>query len=891
MSYVICYDEAREGDPLGGKGRALRQLGDAGFPIPPWVVVAPAAADAARAGARPDHTLRDSPEAIAPTFESLTLPPQIAAELDSALRRIADGEARFAVRSSALDEDSVHHSYAGQLESYLFVAARDVPARIADVWRSAFSERVFAYRREHKLDGLPTPPAVIVQAMVDADVSGVAFSADPVSGRRTVAVVASLYGLGTALVSGEADSDTHHVDGNGTIVKQIIANKNIAHRFSDDAAEGVATIPVPDAQAREPALSAEQVSAVASLARRAAEVARRPQDIEWAIAGGELYLLQSRPITSLGEMADPEGTLRIWDNSNIAESYGGITTPLTFTFARRAYEGVYRQFCRILRVPRKTVEDSSAIFENMLGLIRGRIYYNLLNWYRILAMLPGYQINRGFMEQMMGVREGIPDDALGPAPKVGWWMKFVDGLRVVGTVAGLVANYVVLGRRIRSFYRRLDDALSARESELARLRSDELASSYRELETRLITRWDAPLVNDFFAMIFYGILRRLCVRWCGDEQGTLQNDLLCGTGGMISTEPAVRVQEMAAIASARPPLAQTLCTAELPEAMREIGRHADFSAKLDEYLVKFGERCSDELKLESPTLRDDPLMLLRAVGGLAVREPQPLPNEPSTARDVGIRIKAEDRVNDAITGRLRRRVFNWVLRNTRARVKDRENLRFERTRVFGRVRAIFAEMGRRLQALGLLDEHRDVYYLEIGEILGFAEGTATSTNLRSLARLRKTEFDHYRGMEPPDDRFETRGLVHQGNPFRSGDVRVEGSGDERRGIGCCPGIVSGRVRVVRDPREARLRRGNILVAERTDPSWIMLFPFAAGILVERGSLLSHAAIVAREMSIPAIVSIEGVTRWLTDDDWVEMDGSTGAVRRVESPIKEPSVVE
>ncbi|WP_243689552.1 hypothetical protein, partial [Geotalea toluenoxydans] len=121
-----------------------------------------------------------------------------------------------------------------------------------------------------------------------------------------------------------------------------------------------------------------------------------------------LYLLQSRPITSLATLPDPDGGLNIWDNSNIVESYGGVTTPLTFSFARHIYEGVYRQFCRIMAVPADAIAANERIFPRMLGLVRGRVYYNLLNWYRLLAMLPGFTSNRRFMEQMMGLRRAFP---------------------------------------------------------------------------------------------------------------------------------------------------------------------------------------------------------------------------------------------------------------------------------------------------------------------------------------------------------------------------------------------------------------------------------------------------------------------------------------------------
>lgn len=229
---------------------------------------------------------------------------------------------------------------------------------------------------------------------------------------------------------------------------------------------------------------------------------------------------------------------------------------------------------------------------------------------------------------------------------------------------------------------------------------------------------------------------------------------------------------------------------------------------------------------------------------------------------------------------LRQLLFGWVAANARARVRDRENLRFERTRLFGRVRQIFVELGRKLHALDVLAEPRDVFYLEVNEVLGFLDGTASTTDLKGLVALRRTEFERYRKETPPADRFETRGVVHQGNSFQGKPAAVEADGETRRGLGCCPGVVRGPVRVVTDPRGVDLRQGEILVAERTDPGWIMLFPSAAGLLVERGSLLSHSAIVGGELGLPAVVSVAGVTRWLRDGDEVEMDGGSGVVTRI-----------
>ena len=887
MTYVLFPEDiagASETRPpaIGGKARALAALTAEDLPIPPWFVVLPDAFWASL----PDGQRLSANEDIVADVVSRAIPTlAVVSALNAAVDRLCPDGRPVAVRSSASDEDGSQHSFAGQLETFLFVERDRLAARVAAVWKSAFTPRILAYRRQHNLDPVPRPPAVLVQRMIDATASGVAFSADPVSGRRAIAVVSAAWGLGTGVVSGECDADNWHVDRNSRIVERAIAAKRIAHRRSASTVEGVRAEQVDINAAAQPALGDDLVRAVADLARRAERYFGRPQDIEWAVEDGRLFLLQSRAITSLASLPDPDGHLTIWDNSNIVESYSGVTTPLTFSFASEIYEHVYRQFCRMMRVPERDIARHDQTFGNMLGLIRGRLYYNLLNWYRVLALLPGFAVNRRFMEQMMGVREALPDVLVQELARPRTIDRVIDAVRMLNSAIGLVAQHFSIDRRVRKFYQRLDDALGPLVPPLSDRRLDELAAHYRDLSDRLLLHWDAPLVNDFFAMIFYGVLRKLTQSWCGDQEGTLQNDLISGQGGLVSAEPAVRLKRLAELAQNDPSFVTLLTTASVAGIEAAMKAQPAFAREYRSYLDKFGERSVNELKLETATLHDDPLPLLRAIGGLANQRSLASPTAaPVMVSGDALRKAADEKVNAALAMHpLRRVIFGWVLHNARTRVRDRENLRLERTRLFGRVRRIFLEMGRRLTASDVLHDPRDVFYLEVDELLAYVDGRSTSTALSELAALRRQEFDEYEQSPAPDDRFETRGAVYQGNAFRSRAAAPVAEGDERRGIGCCPGIVRGPVRVVTDPRLVDLQGQAVLVAEHTDPGWIMIFPSAMGVLVERGSLLSHAAIVARELGIPAIVSIPGVTRWLKDGDWVELDGSTGVVRRIAAP--------
>ncbi len=854
MKFILFPDETST--DFGGKANALAALQNANVNIPKWFVVSPAAFWASLSPAQTEAlTFATSDEEIQAALQNLTCNAAVRFEIATALQTISPNKHELAVRSSALDEDGAEHSFAGQLESFLHVAPHDVASQVAAVWQSGFSARLLTYRRENGLSMLPQPPAVLIQPMVKAEVAGVAFAADPISGRRNVAVISAVNGLGDALVAGECNADTYHVNRAGEIIaRQLSAEK--------------------------PILNDEQIQAIAALVRTTSQHFQRPQDIEWAIESGQLYLLQSRPITTIANLTDPDGGLNLWDNSNIAESYGGVTTPLTFSFARRAYEEVYRQFCRVMLVPETTIQQHDQTFKHMLGLLNGRVYYNLLNWYRILAMLPGFKLNRQFMEQMMGVKEGLPESLLAEIGSVSRSEKLRDGLSLLVTMSGLIKNHFLLPKQIAAFYARLNDALQTTNPPLETMRADELAAYYRRIEAQLLTRWDAPLINDFFAMIFYGVLRQLVKKWCGDPNGSLQNALLSESGGIISAEPAQRIRAMAESIKGDDALIALLCNGSLAEINARFATISTLKSPIADYLNKFGDRCLDELKLESATLHDDPLLLLRAIGQAAKMGFEK--HAPASLQQA-----AEQRAKTSLSFHpLRKLIFHWVLRHAHARVRERENLRFERTRLFGRARRLFLELGKRFYADNLLNDPRDIFYLEVEEILGFIEGTATTTDLRGLSAVRQAEFARHRTSQSPADRFATHGAVNQGNQFRPiKTASVTTLGDSRQGLACSPGIVCGKVRVVKDPRQAVLQPGEILVAERTDPGWVLLFASAAGLLVERGSLLSHAAIVSREMRLPAIVAIPGVTNWLNDGDEVEFDGSTGVVKKIKSKGK------
>jgi pyruvate,water dikinase len=653
--------------------------------------------------------------------------------------------------------------------------------------------------------------------------------------------------------------------------------------------------PVDADRAARPSLDAPQVREIARLALELEEQLGAPQDIEWAYADGCLYALQSRPITTLPPDAlfdaDVAGSdVVIWDNSNIIESYAGVTTPLTFSHVSRAYREVYYQTCRLMGVPASVVDAHEPMFRSMLGLVRGRIYYNLLNWYRLLALFPLVGKSGSFMETMMGVKQSLADDlrplfdeVVAGAPKYGFW-------RRAALLTGLAVRVLGAPSANRRFLERVDRVCRPLEAaDLCVSSLPEQMRTYRLLEEEILRHWTAPIVNDTRCMIAFGMLKSLTEKWvaaaAGDQAASLQNDLLCGHGDLKSTEPMRLLLDIARRIDADAAL-RTRFVEESPErvwsALQE-GFAPEIADRFAAYIRAYGYRCVDELKLETLDYHDRPELVVASVQGYLRHG---LPSlEEIDARKVGIRREAERVVRQRLRGP-RRLWYFAVLRWARSAVADRETLRFERTRTFGLVRRLFRGVGRNLRRLGMLEDERDVFHLTVEELIAFVEGRAVTLDLAEIARARRREFAELAATPAPPDRFVTKGAVGASlaHPalLRSLDMLRDETGDDPsllRGTSCCPGIAEGPVRVAHTFADTDGLAGEILVTARTDPGWVPAFPACSGLIIERGSLLSHSAVVARELGIPTIVGVSGspLAR-LGNGQRVRMDAGKGEVR-------------
>ena len=667
----------------------------------------------------------------------------------------------------------------------------------------------------------------------------------------------------------ELDADVFHLKGEAFTSKIASKTHALVIREKED---GTTKIEIPPEQQGQPSLSPQHLRELDTLLNRLKEHYGKAQDIEFAVWENQIYLLQTRPVTGLDKLPDPQGTYIVWDNSNIVESYPGVTTPLTFSFILPVYEAVYTQFLQLLGTGKRDLVKHQTTLANMLGLIRGRVYYNLLSWYKLLALIPGYSMNAEFMEKMMGVKErfDLPEEEQ-PSRTAAYY-------RILVMISRILSNLFTLPRQRRRFQRDLNAVLTEYyQIDFDQCRPDELMEHYERFEEVLLKKWKAPLVNDFFAMIFFGVLQKMLVKAGFEESDGLHNDLLIGSQDILSAEPVRRLLELSTLIGSDAKAMQ-LFKEEKPSVilkMVEQNELPGIASRIRDYLDRFGDRSVGELKLETTTFREDPTGFIRLIQGY-VRQGVVFNSEPQRVNRQS-RIDAEQKLWRALKGKFfRRKLTGFVLKTTRSLVSNRENLRYERTRAFGMVRSMFRAMGRNWFAEGILQHPEDIFYLKKDEIFSYIRGTYSDQKPRGLVALRKQEFREFENTPAPPERIKTYGMVYHGNDFYRQEEEVLSKG-ELQGLGCCPGQVRGKVRIVHDPNEIESLQGDILVTSSTDPGWVMLFPTASAILVERGSLLSHSAIVSRELGIPCVVGVTGLLKRLRSGDEVIMDGSSGVI--------------
>lgn len=709
------------------------------------------------------------------------------------------------VRSSADLEDGASDSFAGQFDTYLNVPKNGLQEKIDLCIASASNEGAAEYIRRREIGSEEVKMSVIVQKMIDSDCSGVMFTANP-QGIMNECVITVGKGTGDNVVSDKTDTTSYYYNTNDDLYYYEGAND---------------------------LLSCEQIHELIGLAAKIKELLGDYLDIEFSVKDGKIYILQARKITTFAN-CDPSKFL-ILDNSNIVESYPNLSLPLTCGFVGFVYSGVFEGLCRRIIGEGKYLDGLKPVFGNMVGNVNGRMYYKISNWYTLIKFLPFRKKIIPVWQEMLGVKNKTYDEK--QDVKVSFAQRMKINKRIISAFRNSPKEMEKLNEefiRINDdFYKSYHDGMS----------NEELLAQYSVIEKRLLACWDITLINDLYTFVHTGLLKHY-LRKKYDDADDKTNEFLSGITNIESLKP---VRAMIDLAYSRKGLSEE-----------------EFNERVNEYIKLYGDRNLEELKLESPTFRTNPELLIKKIDEYCEDEAKLEEIHKSIMKDDERDMSGESR-------RVRK-----LAAKCSVGISNREISRLNRSRIYGMVREIVRSLGKNFFKAGLLDSEKDVFYLTYDEMFAMAK---EPFDAKARIRQRKNEYRMYKCL-PAFSRiiFEKAEFSKHHVSVNSHRMRVaEGV---MQGVPCSGGMSVGEALVVEDISMLENSKDKILVTKMTDPGWVFYLASAKGVISQKGSILSHTAIISREIGIPSIVGVADVMTKINTGDIVKMDGSSGRIEIV-----------
>ncbi len=893
----------------GGKGANLAHLVLASFPVPEGFILTTQAYQAFVAAnqlGQPIQAALDTCQmedvqsleacsaAIRLQFTGGKLPLNLLGDLVAAYNRL--GRPAVAVRSSATAEDLPDMSFAGQQDTFLNVTGdENLLKAIVECWSSLWTGRAIAYRSRNHVPHDNVSVAVVVQRMVESQTSGVLFTANPLTGLRRETVIDATFGLGEALVSGLVEPDHYVVDtaGGGTILSKTLGTKAVAII----SRSGGGTQQVKQDASRLPAelqglqaLPDEQILALALLGQRVAHLYGSPQDIEWAWAGETLYLLQSRPVTSLFPLPQgiPAESLKVLSSFGAMQGMFDPITPLGRSVLSLFLATVSNIFGYHVNADTQTVFFTAGerLWINITPVVQNTVGRKVLH-----GALPLVE------PTVLQALESIWDDPHLLPTKTG--ISFRGALHLSRFFLPVAGN-VILNLAAPNPRRKFIVATGEKYLHLLRTRMAEVSGDpWSKLSQRLdlieeLARKYIPTVFIRFisvvasGMASFNALNVLSKNLPADPVAAPRqgwNDLVMEVTRGLPNNPTTEMdlalwQAAQAIRRDLPSwhgfqrdsaaeLARQFLAAELPPAAQLAVSH---------FLERFGSRGLAEIDMGRPRWHEDPVHVMQVLGSyIQIEDEQRAPDAvfrhgEQTAQQaidslaIGVR--------QAPGGWLKSRLVRLAAGRVRALLGARESPKFLIVREFDILRQAFIDSGQDFVQAGALDQPDDLLYLSLTELRAIANHQPG--DWRALMAQRRSAYNHelLRRQVP-------RLLLSDGRAFYEGMTTPPGASGSIHGSPVSPGSAEGRVHVVFDPRQAQLLPGEILVCPGTDPSWTPLFLSAAGLVMETGGMMTHGAVVAREYGIPAIVGVDQATSRLQTGQRIRINGSTGQITILE----------
>jgi len=875
----------------GGKGANLGELAQAGFSIPQGFCITTQAYQAfTRAydleaeilqlceSAQPENpqSLEEVSSHIRGLFEKYSISPEISGLISRAYSEL--GQPPVAVRSSATAEDLPGLSFAGQQDTFLNILGEEALLKaVRCCWASLWTARAIGYRVRNHISHQGLALAVVVQEMIQSDASGVLFTANPLTGKRSETVIDATFGLGEALVSGLVEPDHFLVD---ITLHRILSKTLGAKALSIRAQPGGGTFKQTEQVAGLQALPDDQILELSALGQQVAEHFGAPQDIEWAWAGGRLFLLQSRPITSLYPLP------KDWHLSaplQLLFSFGAIQgmldpfTPLGQDIFRGLIAGLSHPFG--LQLTRQTqqafIVAGERLFVNLSGLARNPAGRRALD---VIIQ----SIDPASSEVLIEI---LKDPRL--APKKGHPMGLVARLRLARVLApffgSVFLNLAFPAKGRQRFQRRITEAIQMTQVRCATTRT--LAERVTLLQETLQSL-PSELLTILVPMVVSGQaslqpLLRLSAGFPGGTQAALE--LTRGLPYNVTTEMDLALWDTARALRTDPSSVERLTRQDVAQSAQEYlkGTLPECAQRaISSFLQRYGMRGPGEIDFGRPRWREDPTPLLQALSSYLQIPDGALSPQTAFERGAVQAQAAQERLvaglQHAPGGWLKAVYVRWAARRVRELVGLRESPKFSAIQVLGILRQALLENGQQLAERGVLEKAEDLFFLNFSELDALAAGEPRDWRALVHERRRIYEQEKARRQVP-------RLLLSDGTAFYERTALAEtASGSETgeeiiHGSPVSPGVVEGIVNVVLDPRRALLAPGEILVCPATDPGWTPLFLAAGGLVMEVGGMMTHGSVVAREYGIPAVVGVAQATRRLKTGQRVQVDGSQGVV--------------
>lgn len=879
--YIERLANAHEPADFGGKAANLARMHRLGCPIPNgWAIGAwwlrqhlvseraqrlLAAVDDALAAHADDDVLAAAGRELTRFVLGQPVQTALMVKLGELLKG-APGKT-WVVRSSAIGEDSALASFAGQLDSVLHCRSlEDIARAVRQVWASAWSSHCLAYSKHsgQRLGGV----GVVLCEQLQPRHAGVLFTEMTTPEGDQALRIEYTEGLADRLVAGAV-----------TPASAWLGRQDLQLREHDTAELPSQTPPMCETVLR-------------ALAERSMALERAwgaPLDIEWCSLDDSprsLVFVQARPITT---GSPTRQRAHLWSNANIAENFPDAVCPLVDSFVRQGYHAYFQGLGRVFGVPRREIDRLQPALSELVGTHRGRLYYNLTRIHEVFAAVPmGARLAGAF-----ATFTGAPPPSSGKIRPLR--SRLADSGRLLRTAASLARHYLPVRARVRRFEAIVDAYHRAHPP--GRLQGVHTEALARSLEGFLHIRqhqWQDASLADCSAMLSYASLQVATRRWLPDAFAQSRHQsLLKGLTDLPSNRPVVELWSLAQRLKAIPSIATAL--GEMPTA--ELARRLDDPAlhplgvQVRTYIEQWGFRSSRELTLLAPTPHEDPqgtLELLKRYVQLSGAGPAEQLREQGRQREAVERELRAALASDPCIGRLARglRPFAYGLlgRATQGSVKLRERVRFKQALLYACLRHVALASGTVLAAQRLLAERDDVFMLTMTELIALLRGQYLyPCSLGELVRARRQAMRAAACLEPPDLLELEPGQTLRA-PSKPRDPGSEGARSTLRsfqGTAACAGLYEGEAIVLEDASQIhRMEPGQVLVTRQTDPGWASAFFLAKALVVERGGMLSHGAIVAREFGIPAVVGIPGITRAIHCGEQVRVSGFGGTVERL-----------